>query len=147
MAIHYLISSSSKSLQLHCCYLARTATHGAESQTLPQPEKGIKGISQVFEACCPKRNDHPDGQTGSSGGGTTPAQISADTGEQGLTSPALQLHSPASALYKPVPPSPLPARSSTLTPRLVPVLLTCLQLRVLGACRNIRIRPLTNTSG
>lgn len=146
MAIHYLISLSSKSLQLCCCYLARTVTHRAESLTLPQPGKGIKSISRVFEVYYPKRNMTAQMRAQDHHAGEPFAQVSADTGKQGLISPALQLHSPASVLYKTIPPPPLPSHASTLTHRLVPVLHACLQLRASGTCRNIGTRALTNMS-
>lgn len=104
MAIHYLISFSPKSLQLPCCYLARTVTHCAESPTLPHPGKGVESISQVFKAFLPKRNN-PDRSTGPPGRGISPAEIPADAGKQGLTGPMLQLQCPASASYGTVPPS------------------------------------------
>lgn len=143
MAIHYLISLLSKSLQLPRCYPARTVTHGVESLALPQPGKGIKSISQVFEAYYPKRNmtaqmgaqDHQAGE---------PLehrfqQTLASRGLQASHCNSTRQLQPCKKLSSPS--SPLPACSSTLTPRLVPVLHTCLQPRALGTCRSIGIRP------
>lgn len=135
------MSLLSKSLQLHCCYLARTTTCSAESLTLPQPGKGMRSTSQVFEASYPKRNmtartgaqDHQAGE---------PLEHRF---QQALASSSLQApHCNSSRQLQPR--TKLSPISSTCSPQhsysqacSSPTHLSS-AMRI-GACRNIGIRP------
>lgn len=92
MGIHYLISSSSKSLQLHWCYLARILPTLLKAWPHPSQEKELKAFPRSSRHTAQRGTWLPRREHRIICQGTTWAQISAGTGKLGLTNPMLQLN-------------------------------------------------------